>query len=174
VARAEAGIASLDDLPGKTLILGSSQAAEATVLPIHLLKQEGVEFDKLRIVRLDEEFDSEGNPCASPRHVLAALRAGRGDAGIITQGLWQRLEKQSSASGLVRVWTSPSFSHCVFTASADFDQRKAARFTELMAAMDPEDPATRDVMRLEGTRKWLPGSPEGFKSLVEALLEDRK
>jgi ABC-type phosphate/phosphonate transport system substrate-binding protein len=172
VAREDAGIQSLKDLSGKRLILGSSQAAEATVLPIHFLKQKGVALDKVRIVSLDKEVDSEGNPCASPWHVLQALRDGRGDAGIITQGLWNRVTQQGSANpALTRIWTSPPFSHCVFTASANFDKQRSARFTELMTAMDPSDAATRDVMRLEGTRKWLPGSPDGFEPLVEALRD---
>jgi ABC-type phosphate/phosphonate transport system substrate-binding protein len=67
------------------------------------------------------------------------------------------------------VWTSPPFSHCVFTAAAEFDKGLAARFTELMASMDPNEPATSDVMRLEGTMKWLRGSPDGFEDLVEAV-----
>jgi hypothetical protein len=38
-----------------------------------------------------------------------------------------------------------------------------------MQEMDPDERATADVMRLEGTKKWLPGSPDGFKDLIDAL-----
>jgi ABC-type phosphate/phosphonate transport system substrate-binding protein len=81
-------------------------------------------------------------------------------------------DQPSISNVLTQVWVSPSFSHCVFTASAKFDQQLAARFTQLMTEMDPRDPLTSDVMRLEGTKKWLPGSPDGFESLVEALREN--
>ena len=37
-----------------------------------------------------------------------------------------------------------------------------------MKAMDVGDPATKDVLRLEGAKKWLAGSPDGFEELVEA------
>jgi ABC-type phosphate/phosphonate transport system substrate-binding protein len=171
VVRADSGIQSLSDLAGKRLVLGSSQAAEATVLPIHFLKQEGVDLNRVKIVSLDAEVDSEGNPCASPQHVLRAVREGRGDAGIITEGLWNHVKDQQDA--LQQVWTSPEFSHCVFTAAADFDQQRAGRFARLMQAMDPEDDATKDVMRLEGTRKWLAGSDVGFRDLVEALRAEQ-
>lgn len=172
VARSDSGIRSLDDLANKRLILGSSEAAEATVLPLHFLKTQGVSADKCQLISLEGEVDSKGNPCASPRHVLAALREGRGDAGIITAGLWQRLQANPEQhASLVKVWTSPAFSHCVFTAAAGFDPDLAARFTELMVAMDPASPETAEVMRLEGTRRWLPSSPKGFESLVEALQE---
>lgn len=170
IARTDAKIQSPADLAGKRLVIGSYQAAEATVLPLHYLKKEGIELGKVKIVCLDAEVDSKGNPCASPQHVFQALREGRGDAGIITTELWKHLQSDRSvAKSFVQVWASPAFSHCVFTAAAKFDQAKGARFSKLMQEMDPNDDATKDVMRFEGTRKWLPGSDEGFKDLVEAL-----
>jgi ABC-type phosphate/phosphonate transport system substrate-binding protein len=171
VARAGSAIKSVSDLAGKRLVIGSSQSAEATVLPLHFLKKEGVDLSKVKIVSLDAEVDGQGNPCASPQHVLKALREGRGDAGIITTGLWESVKGQRSAGdSLEQVWTSPPFSHCVFTAAAKFDKERAARFTQLMQHMKPEGD-TRDVMRLEGTKKWLPASADGFRDLVDALRD---
>lgn len=168
IVRADSGIKSLEDLKGKRLVLGSNQSAEATVVPLHYLKSEGVDLGQAKIVSLDKEVDSKGNPCASPRHVLQALREGRGDAGVITAGLWNRV-KASTEGSLEELWTSPAFSHCVFTASAEFDDKLAARFTELMTAMDPNDPACANIFRFEGTKQWLPGEAEGFEALVAAL-----
>jgi ABC-type phosphate/phosphonate transport system substrate-binding protein len=148
------------------------QAAEATVLPLYYLKAEGVDLGRVKIVSLDGEVDSQGNPCASPWHVLQALRDGRGDAGIITEELWNREQDPSTQRALRLVWTSPPFSHCVFTAAAEFDKSLASKFTALMTSMDPNEPATSDVMRLEGTKKWLRGSPVGFENLVKALRSE--
>jgi ABC-type phosphate/phosphonate transport system substrate-binding protein len=170
VVRANSPIKSPKDLVGRQLILGSSQAAEASVLPLYYLKNEGVDLSRVKILSLDAEVDSKGNPCASPWHVLQALRDGRGDAGIITEDLWNHEKDLPSAHDSLRlVWTSPPFSHCVFTAAAEFDKSLAAQFTQLMTSMDPNEPTTSEVMRLEGTKKWLPGSPDGFENLVEAV-----
>jgi ABC-type phosphate/phosphonate transport system substrate-binding protein len=170
VAGADAGVHSLKELPGKRLVLGSSDAAEATVLPLHYLRKEKVNFDEVTLVSLDKEVDFKGNPCSSPAHVLQALRDGRGDVGIITESLWRRAAADPAASQkLKQIWTSPPFSHCVFTASKDFDEACAKRFIELMTTMSPTDAGCADIMRLEGTKKWLPGSAEGFVDLVEAL-----
>jgi phosphonate transport system substrate-binding protein len=170
VARTGSSIKSPSDLAGKNLVLGSLQAAEATVLPLHYLKKEGTDFGKITIVSLDQEVDSQGNPCASPQHVLKALRDGRGDAGIITSELWKHVKDDPKVRGSLDViWTSPPFSHCVFTAAPTFDKKRAARFTQLMQDMDPQAKETIDVMRLEGTKKWLAGSADGFEDLVEAL-----
>jgi ABC-type phosphate/phosphonate transport system substrate-binding protein len=168
IAREDSKVKSLADLAGKKLVLGSSQAAEATVLPMHFLKKEGVDLSRVTIVSLDAEVDGQGNPCASPQHVLQALREGRGEAGVITTDLWNRIKDEPGLS-LTQVWMSPPFSHCVFTAAATFDKERGARFTKLMQQMDASENSTKEVMRLEGTKKWLPGSAEGFKDLVEAL-----
>jgi phosphonate transport system substrate-binding protein len=170
VVRADSEIKSPADLLGKQLVLGSLQSAEATVLPVHFLKKEGVDLGKVKVVSLDAEVDSKGNPCASPLHVLQALRDGRGDAGIITMDLWNHVKNQPGTKDtLKQIWTSPPFSHCVFTANAKFDKQLGDRFTKLMTAMDAKASETAEVMRLEGTRKWLPGSPDGFAELVNAL-----
>jgi ABC-type phosphate/phosphonate transport system substrate-binding protein len=174
VVRADASIHSLDDLKGKTVILGSHEAAESTVMPTHFLKREGLDLSggKVKILSLDREVDLRGNPCSSEHHVLKALQDGRGQAGIIGERLWKSLPEDQK-SGLQCLWVSPPFSHCVFTASKDFDRALGDRFTKLMLAMDPKDPATADVMRLEGTSKWVAGSQDGFRELVKALEEEQ-
>ncbi len=40
-----------------------------------------------------------------------------------------------------------------------------------MLAMDPSDPLAAEAMRLEGTRRWVAGSQEGFQELLKALDE---
>ena len=175
LVRKESGIKDPTGLEGKKLALGSREAAEATVLPLHYLKGEGVKLDKVKVLNLDEELDLRGNPCSSPIHVLKALRAGRADAGIVGERLWDDLvaRKAPEVEGLLAVWTSPSFSHCVFTAAKDFDKTQAARFTQLMLAMDGKDEGTAEILRLEAASKWVAGSPDGFETLIEALRAEK-
>jgi phosphonate transport system substrate-binding protein len=174
VVRTDANIRALDDLKGKTLVLGSSQAAEASVLPIYFLNREGLNLNRVQVQSLDGQVDLRGNPCSSEVHVLKALQEGRGQAGIIGERLWKHLSQHQpdQVSGLRALWVSPAFSHCVFTASKDFDKELAGRFTKLMLAMDANDPLTAEAMRLEGTRKWVAGSQEGFQQLLKALEEE--
>ncbi len=171
VARADANVRSPGDLKGKTLVLGSRQAAEASVLPVYFLEKEGLNLSQVKIHSLDGKVDLRGNPCSSEIHVLKALNDGACQAGIIGERLWNRLSQEhpNQVSGLKAVWVSPPFSHCVFTARADFDKALASQFTKLMLAMDPKDPSTAEAMRLEGTKKWVAGSQEGFQELLKAL-----
>jgi ABC-type phosphate/phosphonate transport system substrate-binding protein len=174
LVRKGSGITTPKKLKGKTLVLGSRESAEAVVLPLYFLKKEGVKLDKVKLVNLDSEVDLRGNPCCSPVHVLEALAKGRGDAGIIGERMWDDLvaRKAPQIEGLEAVWTSPAFSHCVFTASKAFDRDLGARFTRLMLAMDGKDEGTAEVLRLEGASKWVAGTHDGFGVLVRALREE--
>ena len=170
IVRQDAGIRAPSGLAGKTLVLGSRDAAEATVLPLHFLKGEGLDLGKVKVLSLDGEVDLRGNPCSSEVHVLKALQEGRGQAGIIGERLWERLKKDQpdQVGGLVDLWTSPPFSHCVFTAGKDFDEGLARAVHRADAGDGPGRPADRRGMRLEGTRKWVAGSPDGFRELLKA------
>lgn len=173
IVRKDASIASLGDLRGKTMIFGSCDSADATVLPVFFLRREGVNFDNVKILSLHDEVDAKGCPCHSQHHVWKALVDGRGQAGIISRDLWAKLQKSEpdEAAKFQEIWTSPPFGHCVWTARKDFDKDLGARFTRLMTAMDPKDPLTGEVLELEHCKKWVPGSQEGYAVLLEALKE---
>lgn len=172
IARVDSGIESVKQLPGRKFVIGSRDSAEATVLPLFYLRKQQIAVDAAKTVCLHDEVDFKGNPCCSPRHVLIALRKGRGEAGIIGERMWLGLQARQQKTGKAEfrlVWTSPAFNHCVFTASHDFDDAKAKQFTRLMLAMDPKNPATADVLRLEGAKRWIRGTSKGFEDLIEAV-----
>jgi phosphonate transport system substrate-binding protein len=174
VALEDAGIAGLGDLNGKTMVFGSSDSADSTVLPVYFLKKAGVNFDRVRVRSLHDEVDEMGVPCHSQHHVLEALLKGRGQAGIIGIDLWRKLQadKPAQAARLKAIWTSPAFSHCVFTARKDFDKDTAERFRKLMVAMDGKDPVTAEILKLEHCTKWVPAgkkAQEGYTDLLNAL-----
>src|SRR5262245_7324308 len=123
IVRKDAGISTLDDLKGKTMVFGSCDSADCTVLPVYFLRKEGVAFDKVKVLSLHNEVDEKGVPCHSQQHVLQALLKGRGQAGVIGQEMWKKLQadRPEEAAQFKEIWTSPPFSHCVFTARKDFD-----------------------------------------------------
>jgi len=173
IVRKGAGIASLADLPGKTMVFGSCDSAEATVLPIYFFKKEGASFDKIKILSLHKEVDALGCPCHSERHVLKALQKGQGDAGIVSLELWKHFtaDQPAEAAKFKSIWVSPPFSHCVFTAKKNFDKKLGERFTKLMLSMDMNDPLTAQILRLEHAGRWVAGSQEGYAPLLEALRD---
>lgn len=171
IARVDSSIDELSHLAGATIVLGSRDAAEATVLPLHFLRAQGCDLERSNLLSLDEEVDLRGNPCSSEQHVLKAVLSNRGQAGIIGERLWEHLQKTdpAQAAQLRLVWRSPPFSHCVFTSHADLDDARTRQFTELMLAMTPHDERCAEVLRLEGAKAWIAGSGEGFEELISAL-----
>lgn len=178
IARKDANISTVADLAGKSMLFGSCESADCTVLPVHFLRKSGVPFEKVKIVSLHDEVDDKGVPCHSSQHVLAALLKGRGDAGVIGSGMWQKLQetKPDQAAQFKAIWTSPPFSHCVFTARKDFAADTGERFTKLMLAMDGKDPVTAEILKLEHCSKWVLGgksAQDGFEELFKAVRDDR-
>jgi phosphate/phosphite/phosphonate ABC transporter binding protein len=170
----DSGISSLGDLSGKTMVFGSCDSADSTVLPVYFLKKAGVNFDRVKILSLHDEVDAKGVPCHSQYHVLQALLKGRGQAGIIGVDLWKNLQAKQpeQAAQLKEIWTSPPFSHCVFTARKDFNKDTAERFRKLMVAMDGKDAVTAEILKLEHCTKWVPAgkeAQEGYTDLLNAL-----
>jgi phosphonate transport system substrate-binding protein len=174
IVRKDAGVVSLADLAGKTMVFGSCDSADCTVLPVFYLEKAGVHVDNLKILSLHQEVDDKGIPCHSAQHVWQALLKGRGQAGILGADTWKHLQAEhpEQAAQFREVWTSPPFSHCVFTARKDFDKDTAAKFARLMLSMDGKDPAAAEVLKLEHCSKWVPAgaaAQQGYHDLLEAL-----
>lgn len=176
VVRKDAKIESLSDLAGKSMVFGSCDSADSTVLPVYFLKKDGVKFDGVKLVSLHNEVDEIGCPCHSQHHVLAAVLKGRGQAGVISAELWAKLqaEQPEKAKELKDVWTSPGFSHCVFTARKDFPKETGEQFSKLMLAMDGKDALTAEILKGEHCTKWVPAgkaAQEGYADLLTALRD---
>jgi ABC-type phosphate/phosphonate transport system substrate-binding protein len=166
VVRADAGIASLKDLEGKRLAVGSRDSTQARILPLHFLAKEGLNLKKVKVVAFDTDVGKHGDTGSSEIAVLKALEAGEADAGTVGESVWAKAQ----AAGRVRdLWTTPAFDHCMFDAPPGADRKKCAAFTKALMAMSWDNPAHRRVLELEGLKRWMPPREEGYESLHEAL-----
>ena len=175
VARADGGIRGFADLRGRRLALGSADSAQAAILPIHYLRQAGLEPGReVTLLRFDLDVGKHGDTGTSELEVLRALCDGRADAGAIAETTWasQVAGGKVDTARLRPVWTSPGYCHCNFTALADFSEDRGRRWTESLLAMSYDDPRWREVMDLEGVRRWVRATPdilEGYAVLFEAV-----
>jgi len=168
IARADSPIHSLSDLKGKRFALGSRDSSHAAILPVHFLREAGLDPEKdLNLVRFDNDIGKHGDTGTSEQHVVRAVTEGSADAGAIGKATWDALVAAGSidSRALGIFWTSPGYSHCNFTAGADLPASLAERFTKAIQAMDYSDPKWKQVMNLEGLTRWMPGSAEGYDEL---------
>jgi ABC-type phosphate/phosphonate transport system substrate-binding protein len=171
VVRRDAGIRALRDLEGRTLAVGSRDSTQARILPLHFLRQEGVDMGRVKLLAFDTDLGKHGDTGTSELDVLAALRDGRADAGAVGDLIWvgEQAAGRVDPSRLDVLWTTPGFDHCMFDALPSLDADARAAFQKALFAMSYDEPAHRRILELEGLKQWLPPREEGYGSLRAAL-----
>jgi len=173
IVRRDAQIRSLADLAGKTLAVGSRDSTQARILPLHFLRREGVDLERLRLLRFDSDLGKHGDTGASELEVLRAVADGRAQAGTLGDLVWvnEQAAGRVDAKTLEVLWTTPGFDHCMFDAMPALGESRARAFQDALFRMSFEVPAHRRLLELEGLKQWLPARETGYESLVKALDE---
>ncbi len=175
VARSDSGIASLADVRGKRLALGSADSAQAAILPRYYLQQAGIQPDRdCTVLRFDLDVGKHGDTGTSEFEVLRALHEGKADVGALAESTWERqVAERRVDSGQVRpIWRSPGYCHCNFTALSDFPDELGKQWTETLLGMRYDDPRWRELMDMEGLKRWIRADAdilEGYRILFEAV-----
>jgi len=177
VARTDSGVRSLADVAGKRLALGSADSGQAAILPVHFLREAGVDAERdCTLLRFDLDVGKHGDMGTSELEVLRALSEGQADVGALGDATWikQVAEGRVDTSRIRALWTSPGYCHCNFTVLPGFPEELARRWQEILLAMSYDDPRYRELMDLEGLKRWLPATPEimeGYRGLFTAVDE---
>jgi ABC-type phosphate/phosphonate transport system substrate-binding protein len=102
--------------------------------------------------------------------VVRAVLDGRADAGAIGSPFWGtvRSEKRVPEGGLREIWSSPPYSHCMFTAQPDLGPERERQFVEALSAMSYDNPVHRPILEAEGLKRWLPPHVDGYAALRQA------
>ena len=171
VVRADAGLAKLADLEGRTLAVGSRDSTQARILPLHFLEAAGVRLDRVELVRFDSDVGKHGDTGRSELEVLDALRAGKADAGAVGDLVWstELAAGRVDARQIAILHTTEPFDHCMFDALPSLEPERREAFQKALFAMSWDVPEQRRLLELEGLRRWMPAREEGYRSLVAAL-----
>jgi phosphonate transport system substrate-binding protein len=174
IAPTGGAVGSLDDLKGRTLALGSRDSGHAAILPVHFLRQQGLEEGRdYRSLRFNTDVGKHGDTGTSEVDVLRAVLDGRADAGAVGSPFWSNVQNQQLVPGgaVSAVWTSPAYSHCMFTARIDLESDLRDRFINALLAMSFDNPVHRPVLEAEGLKRWIVADVNGYASLEQACTE---
>ena len=170
VARSGSNLTGLESLKGKRLALGSQDSAQAAILPVHYLQQAGVGDDAVELLRINSDVGKHGDTGRSELDALRAVLDGEADAAALGINTWEAIGREQLMPGAFEVfWTSPTYSHCNFTALPGLPADRVDPWVQALFAMDWDNPQHREVLELEGLRKWVPPQLDGYASLFEAV-----
>ncbi|GAA2253272.1 hypothetical protein GCM10010145_21270 [Streptomyces ruber] len=172
--RADAPYANVHDLKGRTVAVGAVDSPQATLIPLSLLRAEGLKpGEDVRVRRHDVGVGLHGDHVGGEREAARALLSGEADAACLLDASHLLFGQEGTLPpGSTRLLTSTAaYDHCVLAVSDAVPAAAADRLRDLLLGMDPADAEVRRLFDLEGLNAWLPGRDEGFTALATAVDE---
>jgi ABC-type phosphate/phosphonate transport system substrate-binding protein len=172
IARRGGGITDVNGLRGKTVALGAEDSPQARLIPQGLLWRHGLAPDKdYTARRFDLLVGLHGDHIGGEKEAFQCLKRGEADASALIDLNWQAWTKDGTIdpAEFQIIATTDRYDHCVFTVRSDFDPSVEDRWLAVLYSMDYENPKHREMMDLEGLKKWEPGRTSGFGALSEAV-----
>jgi phosphonate transport system substrate-binding protein len=152
---------ALKDLKGASFAFGSVSSTSGHLMPRYFLLQNGIDPDK--------DF---ARVAYSGAHDATAkwVESGKVDAGALNESVFQKLidEKRIDPEKVRVLWTTPPFYDYNWTVRGDLDPKLVEKLKSAFLALDPNNPAHKEILELQRTRKFIPTSLENYKSIEEA------
>lgn len=174
VVRKTDGATSLHGLRGAVVGVGAIDSPQATILPLSLIREAGLQpGTDLTVRRHEEGVGLHGDHIGGERTAAIALMNGEVDAACVTDSnLLLFIQEGSLDPNAVRVLaqTAP-YDHCNLTSGPAADDREINRLVTLLESMSYADGQLRPLLDLEGLKAWLPGRVDGYDRLERAVDE---
>ena len=161
-------------LAGRRLALGSRDSGHAAILPLHYLREQGLDAESAcELVRFDTDLGKHGDTGDSELRVVRAVADGSADAGALGETTLAalRAERVPAVADLEVSWRSPTYYHCNFTALPSLQSDVADAWTAHLRAMDWTVPEQRRILELEGLRQWVGPQLDGYRDVFDAVDE---
>lgn len=172
VVRADADIKTLADLKGKRVGVGAIDSPQATLIPLHFLREKGLRpGTDFTVRRFDVLGGKHGDHIGGERDAAKALMAGELDAACMIDGNHLLFIGEGTLpSGRTRVLAqTPAYDHCNFTVTARAAGPRIEQLHRLLMAMSYADASVRPLLDLEGLKAWKEGRTSGYAQLEKAV-----
>ena len=158
---ANPGVNSLADLKGKTFAFGSISSTSGSLMPRYFMLQDGIQ---------PESFFSRIGYSGAHDATAAWVQAGRVDAGVLNASVWDKLVANGKVdTSKVRVFaTTPTYYDYNWTVRGTLDPALAEKIRQAFLALDPADPAHRQILDLQAASRFIETEPANYKGIEEA------
>jgi phosphonate transport system substrate-binding protein len=154
-----AGIASLEDLRGRTFSFGAESSASGYLMPRSFLQA----------AYIDPDTDMKRINSGSPDATVAAVASGEADAGVLSSAAWEKLIEQGKVDPkVVHVfYTTPGYHDYSWTVRADMDVNLRQKLTDAFLALDKNNGPDKEILDLQRASRFIPARAENY-SVIEA------
>jgi len=176
LVRTNSALTSLAELKGKTVAVGASDSPQATLIPLGMIADSGVDaLRDCRVLYHEVMVGKHGDHVGGEREAAKALAAGLADAACVLDSNYLVFINEGTLDpGTTRVLaTTPPFDHCNFTVRSDSPEALIQPFVDTLLAMSFQDPKVHLFMELEGLKQWLPARTSGYAQLEKAVQRFR-
>jgi len=176
VGRKNAEVRTVLDLLGRVLAVGASDSPQATLIPLGLLRQEGIEPRRDVTIRgFDVLVGKHGDHVGGELDAFGCLQRGEAAACAMLDLNWDAWTRDGTLNPGEFAVIAPTdrFDHCVFTVRGDLDPAAERRWLDALFSMRYDEPSHREMMDLEGLKAWMPGRTTGFMALTAAVTAER-
>ncbi|MCA8975929.1 MAG: PhnD/SsuA/transferrin family substrate-binding protein, partial [Planctomycetes bacterium] len=167
ITRVDSGIATVAELEGRTIAFGAADSPQALLIPREHLRRAGLAAGRYIVRRFDVLVGKHGDHIGGELDAFRALDAGEVAASCLLDLNWDTWTKDGTIDTTrYRILsTTDLFDHCVFTVTGSFAAEREQAFLDALFAMDYGNPQHKEMMDLEGLKKWEPGRTTGFELL---------
>lgn len=175
VGRKNDSVRTLADLRGRTLAVGATDSPQATLIPLELVRERGLDPGRdLAITRFDVLVGTHGDHVGGELEAFRCVERKEAAASAMLDLNWEAWTGDGTVDPLafeIKASTE-RFDHCVFTARLDVNPDAERQWIETLFSMRYDNPADRSMMDLEGLKAWLPGRTTGFRALTAAVAAE--
>jgi phosphonate transport system substrate-binding protein len=168
----DSGIQSVADLRGKVVALGAEDSPQARLIPQGLLARNGLHAGTdYEARRFDLLVGLHGDHIGGEKEAFLCLKKGEAQACAMIDLNWQAWCKDGTidASRFGILASTDLYDHCVFTVKSDFPAEREEPWLRVLHSMSYDNPKHREMMDMEGLKKWEPGRTSGFTALAESV-----
>ncbi|HET6634722.1 MAG TPA: phosphate/phosphite/phosphonate ABC transporter substrate-binding protein [Streptomyces sp.] len=174
VVREDSALHTPADLKGETVAVGAVDSPQATLLPLSLLRDCGLQpGEDFTVLRHQVGVGLHGDHVGGERDAVRALVQGEVAAACVTDGNHLQFTREGTLGGVrtrVLARTEP-YDHCVMAYGETAPAAATDRLDELLLSMSYADPEVRPLLDLEGLTSWRPGRETGYGCLERAVDE---
>ena len=163
IAKPGGGIASLEDLKGKTFAFGSVSSTSGHLMPRYFLLQSKVNPEKdMKQVAFSGAHDA----------TALWVESGRVDAGALNFLVWDKLvqQKKVDLSKVNVFYTTPPYVDYCWTARADLAPAIQDKLTAAFLKLDAANPEHKRLLDLHRTKKYIRANDADWKSTEDAAV----